>query len=130
MARLQNFFIYWFPPLLWMALIFYFSSRPRFDITEKYIVNFVVFKSLHIIEYGFLYFLLFRAIHKTTKLPVKKQLIAAFLMAFFYGVIDEIHQTFVPTREGKLRDVIIDTIGIAAAFFLIKGNVNFVKRYF
>jgi len=82
------------------------------------------------IEYGFLFFLLFRAMHQTSKLSIKKQLVYAFIISFFYGVIDEIHQTFVPTREGKLRDVIIDTMGIAVALLIVKSNLDFVKKYF
>ena len=35
----------------------------------------------------------------------------AILVVIVYAASDEIHQLFVPSREGTLRDVIIDTIG-------------------
>lgn len=117
---INQFLFYWFPPIAWMILIFYFSSHPRFGITHKFIFDFFIFKTLHLIEYMILYLLLFRAFNKTTKFSLKKKFISSFFLAFFYAASDEFHQTFVPTREGRIRDVIIDTIGIILAYFLLK----------
>lgn len=115
----------WGPVLAWMGLIFFFSSRPRVSVSEEEVVNFVFFKSLHMIEYGILFFLLFRAtLHKNTK----HNLIYAFLIAVLYGISDEIHQTFIPTREGKLRDVFIDTLGIAIMYMYTKRRSVLFKK--
>ncbi|MEK9178908.1 MAG: hypothetical protein AAB893_00365, partial [Patescibacteria group bacterium] len=48
------------PLLLWMLIIFYFSSQPRIPITTNYAVSFAIFKTLHLIEYALLYFLWIR----------------------------------------------------------------------
>jgi len=43
------------------------------------------------------------------------------LLAIVYAGIDEVHQTFVPTRHGALTDVAIDALGIGiASIVLIK----------
>ena len=41
--------------------------------------------------------------------------LAALWVAVLYAATDEFHQTFVPTREGCLRDVFIDSTGAIAA---------------
>jgi VanZ family protein len=38
------------------------------------------------------------------------------VLAVLYAISDEVHQSFVPTREGTLRDVIIDAIGALLAW--------------
>jgi len=44
----------------------------------------------------------------------------AFILSFLWAVIDEVHQLFVPTRDGKIRDILIDTMGILFALYLVK----------
>jgi VanZ family protein len=41
----------------------------------------------------------------------KKERKFAFLFVVIYAFSDEIHQSFVPTREPTLRDIIIDCFG-------------------
>lgn len=116
---------YWLPPLAWMLFIFFLSSRQRIGVSEVHIYNFIIFKSLHMIEYAILFFLLFRAIRTTfTDLSHHKALVVAAIFAILYGVSDEIHQTFVPTREGSVRDVVIDSVGILLCFQYTKHNLN------
>ncbi len=121
---------YWLPPLLWMGIIFYFSSRPRVTITHTYIYDFVIFKLFHMIEYGILYFLLFRALFSAskTKLTVSQKHLIAILLAVTYAISDEIHQTFIPTREGRVRDVFIDTVGILLMYSYIRYNFSKIKN--
>ncbi|PIS15330.1 hypothetical protein COT63_00610 [Candidatus Shapirobacteria bacterium CG09_land_8_20_14_0_10_38_17] len=111
---------YWFPPIFLMALIFYLSSCPSFAMVKNYWLNFLVFKTLHFCEYALLFILWFRALNSGEKKNRGNQLWGAFVLSFFWAVIDEIHQLFVPTRGGKIRDVLIDTMGIFFAFYLIK----------
>lgn len=105
---------YWLPPLIWMSIIFYFSSFPKVSVTQNAVYAFIIFKALHIIEYAVLYVLLFRAFYslREKKLTLKYQFLLAFLVGVLYALSDEVHQTFIPTREGKLRDALIDTGGI------------------
>lgn len=80
------------------------------------------------LEYAGLYFLLMRSIYHSNKDKQNAYKIA-FLIAVLYAVSDEIHQTFVPTREGRLRDVVIDTAGITCAYLLVKNNWKYVKKF-
>ena len=123
MKLIKNFVIYWIPPLLWMSTIFYFSSQPHFNISSETTLDFILFKILHMIEYGFLFYLLYRAFYKTTSLKQKNALYVAFIIALLYAISDEVHQHLVPTRGGKSRDVIIDLVGISLVYFCVKKNI-------
>jgi len=100
----------WGPVILWMGIIFFFSSQQRIVVSPQETINFIFFKSLHVLEYALLYILTFRA----TKNPI-----TSFLIVILYAVSDEIHQLFVVTREGRVRDVIIDTLGACFAWISI-----------
>jgi len=118
---------YWLPPIIWMFLIFILSSRQSISVADRYIINFLLFKLLHIIEYAILYLLVFRAFNN--KKGKRIHYLMPFIISFSYAAIDEIHQSFVPTREGKIRDVLIDTIGIVLMYSYIKNHLNVVRKY-
>lgn len=116
----MNFFRFWFPPIIWMTIIFILSQRPSVQVSQEQLVNFLFFKTLHVLEYAFLYILINRAITYTVLKKTKIQrTLATFLITIAYAVSDEFHQTFVPTREGRLRDVIIDGLGATIAWISI-----------
>ncbi len=117
----------WLPPIALMGLIFYLSSRPRTSITEIYLIDFLIFKTLHMIEYALLYALLLRAMWGEGK--SKKVYLWAFLIALVYAASDEIHQTYVPGREGRARDVVIDTAGMILMYSYIKAHQSVVRKY-
>lgn len=126
--NLKKFLWYWGPPLLVMAVIFFLSSQQRIAVSETYTVNFIVFKSLHIIEYAVLYFLLFRAYYNTlSRKNMNRIYLAAVFTAIAYAISDEIHQTLVPTRNGTIRDVLIDTVGILLCFQYTKMYLSKLK---
>lgn len=102
------------PVVIWMVLMFFFSSRSDLPTTGTITEDFLSKKIAHILEYTLLMFLMYRAVG--TKNPAK-----AFLFALIYAFSDEIHQLFIPYRTGKLRDVGIDSIGlIISTLFIIK----------
>lgn len=109
------------PPIAWAALIFFLSSQavlPGIDIST---LDFVAKKMAHMIVYGVLYILLYRATAiLTDTLPSKNRhhwlLYAPLLLCLTYAISDEIHQTFVPNRSGSIRDVGYDMLGASIAF--------------
>ncbi|MDD2225086.1 MAG: VanZ family protein [Candidatus Shapirobacteria bacterium] len=106
-----NKIIRFIPSIIWMSVIFYFSSRQTTGIGGTNETNrFLILKSFHLIEYAFLAGLLSLAIFK------KKWVI---LIAYLYAISDEIHQSFVPGRTSRLRDTLIDLIGILIGIFII-----------
>jgi VanZ family protein len=110
---------FWFPVVIWMAVIFVFSSRQKVALTESYIVSFLFFKTLHLVEYCILYGVTYRALRNT----IQKQnasWILAFIIISLYAVTDEVHQRFVPTREGTVRDAIIDMFAGGFAWIYLR----------
>ncbi len=102
---------FWLPVVLWMGVIFLFSSRQKIAVTDSYVVSFLFFKTLHLIEYAFLYLVTYRAVKNTLPVRMFWVFLLPFIITALYAVSDEIHQTYVPTREGKPRDAIIDMFG-------------------
>ncbi|CAN5207027.1 VanZ family protein [soil metagenome] len=119
---------YWAPPILWMIIIFTLSSQQRVVVSDITSINFIFFKTLHVIEYATLFFLLFRAFHKQSNVSLQNAFFFSIMIAILYAASDELHQTFVPTREGSPRDVIIDTIGILSSFMYTKISLPKLKR--
>ena|SRR5437870_989554 len=101
----------WFPPLLYMSVIFYLSSQsaPLPGLTAH-----VWDKALHFIEYGTLCILFCRALHGEGLAALRLALVAVVLTSA-YGATDEVHQSFVPERNAGADDWLADTTGGAAA---------------
>jgi VanZ family protein len=115
----MKFIKYWIPPILWMAVIFYFSSRPSIKASNVLVVQFTIFKILHMLEYGILFILLYRAFRSFDKITLWQNLYQAWFLAIVYGMTDEIHQVFTPTREPAIRDILIDAVGVSITLFVI-----------
>ncbi len=94
----------WVPVLAWAALIFAFSSVPDLG-TGLGGWDLVLRKIAHAVEFAILGALLARAVGNAW---------LAFALGVLYAVGDEVHQTFVPGRQGALLDVVIDTVGVVA----------------
>ncbi|MBY0357103.1 MAG: VanZ family protein [Candidatus Obscuribacterales bacterium] len=147
-ARIQT-VLYSSLVLIWMVIIFAFSSQPDSNEVTKSIFgifNIIVRKFAHMTEFGLLFLLCFKAIratqmvryssHQSAK-PVgiflfrfsKKYLsasghwraiILAAIFSIIYAASDECHQSFVPGRSAALSDVLVDTVGILIAFLFLK----------
>jgi len=100
-----------------MAVIFVLSSIEGSGYYSGNIFLFLKRKFFHIIEYFILTVLFFSALSQSRKYD--KALLFSAILAFFYGISDEWHQTFVFGREGKVRDVAIDLAGIILALSFI-----------
>jgi VanZ family protein len=102
-----------------MGLIFALSARP--DLPDvggsESVWDLLVKKGGHFFGYGLLAWLFYRALRQYFAPSLTLRLVSAAL-AIAYGLTDEFHQTFVPDREGRLRDVAIDGVGALAAMLL------------
>ena len=107
----------WLPVLLWCAIIYYLSSLPslKSDLPNQW--DFVFRKIAHIMEYAVLTLLFFRASSKN--LNYKKAISYSALFSITFALTDEYHQLFVFGRGGNLGDVLIDSLGVFLAVFLI-----------
>lgn len=127
---MKRLFYYWLPVLIWMIFIFSLSSQSKIAIGRTYWQDVIIKKTLHMVEYAVLYFLLFRAFFtsKLKSLTKKDRYVFPFLISVLYAVLDEIHQTYVPTREGVIRDVAIDTVGMALMYLYLRNGIHNLKR--
>jgi VanZ family protein len=110
---------YWLPVLLWMGFIFVMSSQPTLPFVLNKTVDFVTKKAGHVIEYGVLAFLLWRAISQDRGASTPLSFGGAFGLSLLYAISDEFHQTFVPGRTGRLTDVGFDALGALLALALV-----------
>ncbi len=102
------------PALIWMLVIFYFSSRQTTGIGgNSYWFRFFILKSFHLIEYCFLFLLISFAFNF-------KLNFISILIAYLYAVSDEIHQSLIPGRMPKFTDTLIDLLGILIGFLILK----------
>ncbi len=99
------------PAIIWMGVIFYFSSQSTSSVPVSRDFQFLFFKSLHLIEYGILGILLYYAL---SNLPI------TLIIAYIYALSDEIHQSFIPGRGSKFTDTLFDLVGIILGIFLFK----------
>ena len=111
----------WLPPLIYMGLIFHYSSQsnPLPEMTRH-----VWDKLLHTAEYAGLAVLLCRALLGEGVGGFRAFIIAIVLTAV-YGASDEWHQSFVPLRAADVRDWLADDLGAmagAAAYSMASGR--------
>ena len=112
------------------GLIFYLSSIPHLNIHGLGdIGNQVSRKSIHVIIYGILLFLIWHSFPGLDKKLFKKVVLCGFLAALF-AISDEFHQAFVPGRCGNARGFLFDFIGIAtmATWLSIRNIHKFRKK--
>jgi VanZ family protein len=100
----------WLPVVLWASLIFALSSIPDLG-TGLGEWDLVLRKTAHAAEFAVLGLLLARALGR--ELPT-------LLLGIAYAVTDEVHQAFVPGRQGSVWDVLLDSIGVALGILLLR----------
>ena len=104
-------FRYWLPALTWMALIFFGSSIPSARVSPNGTLDFLAHKVAHLFEYAALYLLIYRGLIGGKSVFDKREIVVALFLVTLYGASDEFHQSFIPGRESRLRDVFIDFLG-------------------
>lgn len=124
MQKLKIIASLWLPVVIWMAVIFTFSSMQVGSASDFYWKDFVVKKTAHLIEYGILATLFYRGLINSN-IEKKKAMWYSILFAFAYGLTDEFHQSFTPGRGPKFTDVLIDTSG---ALIFIIGIISNIKK--
>jgi VanZ family protein len=108
-SKFRIILIYWLPLIIYCLAIYLQSGQPGPQHLPD--VRFLD-KFLHVGAYGLLGMLFFRA-YETLPLKNSKNLLILISIgsAALYGISDEIHQYFVPSRQADVMDVIANTIG-------------------
>lgn len=132
--------------VLWMILIFWFSNQSGVDSSytsssivmmfvsfiEKIlgmtlsesvisIMCFIIRKLAHFTLY-FILGLLLILVLKEYNISLTKRFIYATMFCLIYACSDEIHQLFIPNRDGNLLDVGIDMLGGFLSIFIFHND--------
>lgn len=111
----QTALFFWLLTLSYMALIFFLSSIESPDIGD--LPEFSD-KAIHFFEYAVLSVLYYISFRKSG--VIRNVLLLSILLATFYGVTDEYHQSYVAGRFAGIGDVAADLIGSAAGALSLK----------
>lgn len=117
------------PAITWMGVIYRFSDTPglksvpvaqrlgllpgSLSAQSAYWLEWILRKSAHLASFALLALLLAWALGAL--LDRRRALWLALGLTLLYAISDEVHQTFVPGRQGRWWDVLIDTAGAALA---------------
>jgi VanZ family protein len=120
MERNQRFIIYSILALLYAAAIFILSSMPTIPLPSQYYELPSPDKLSHTALYFGLTILLCLSLSNAAN-PIisERTIILSFTIGTVYGILDEVHQAFVPGRTATLIDIAFDILGtlVAIAIF-------------
>ena len=101
-------------PAAYIFGIFFFADSQ----VVSQIAVFNPFSLLHIPLYGILTLLLVLALGPRSATNSKFRYTLAALIAVAVALVDEFYQSFIPSREGSITDVLLDVLGVSLALFL------------
>jgi VanZ family protein len=109
----------WAPVIAWMVLIFLLSAQSQFPTPKSRVLDLLIEKAAHTMEYAVLAAVLVRALRSGQSAP-RRVFALAILVAAAYALTDELHQKQVPGRSADWVDVAFDWMGavIGAALAL------------
>jgi VanZ family protein len=118
-------FRFWVPALIWMGIIFVFSSFPDpMPLVELSALKEWIGRTGHFLEYaGLAFWLYFGQVDGKLgegEVSIKVMLIS-FLGAVAYALTDEAHQIFVPGRTFQWLDLVVDAAGAAVSMVCVKA---------
>ena len=107
---------YWFPVLLYCLAIFIQSSYPSVKQIQHLPHE---DKIVHFVGYALLALLLLRGF-RNSRFGTKHKFImaASIFLTGLYGVSDELHQLYVPHRNGSIQDALFDFLGAIFGAYL------------
>lgn len=136
--KLKVFLKYWLPVLAWMGLIYFASHDARSLYHSARVIQplmqpktqhstlqaIVIFsrKCAHSAVFAVLSVLLWAALRAISRQPRRwSWRLAGYAMlgVIAYGIADEIHQMYVPTRQAGVIDVVYDAIGGAVGLLAL-----------
>lgn len=105
------------PILLWLF--------PDISETALASIHFLTRKAAHFCEYAVLAFLARRAFISSSKLVIRRHWFAISLgLVVLNSLLDELHQSFVPSRTGSIYDSAIDVLGGLTVLLIFKFYRN------
>jgi VanZ family protein len=116
-------------PLIGMAVLWWSSSRVPGDEPHS-TARSLFHNSMHVIAYGCIGAAVWLAwSRRPAGEPQRFRSWGSWLVATAYGVVDELHQSFVPGRDCSLFDLVSDAAGAALAVVLLRGIVGVSRSW-
>lgn len=126
---MNRFVRYQLPVYLWLVLIFTLSALPGDSPPDIFPIPHLD-KIAHLIEYGILGFLLFRAFSRAENLRWRcHSLCWTLVTGIGWALSDEFHQWFVPGRSADIVDVAVDVVGVGVGITIYHIDL-FGRRQF
>ncbi len=123
-GRRVGLFGWWAAVMVYAGFLFFLSSL-SIPLPLPFAPGVGLDKLTHLAAYGFLSFLLFRALHISfPQAALWRIALAAAMLATLYGASDEVHQLYVPNRQAEILDLVADGIGafLTAGFCWARRN--------
>jgi len=122
---MKKFFLTWGPVLAYGGLIYIQSAFP-----QAVPIGFPLDKIIHFFEFSLLGFFIIRSFLLTWNIGQWTAVFLAGTLAGLWGVLDEIHQSFVPARNASWGDGLADILGAfaGAAAFLWFGKYLYRRK--
>jgi VanZ family protein len=115
----MNHYLRYIPLLLWSGVIVYGSSQGAVSVVETRTIDVFIHKVAHLTEYAILYLLFIYAFFSNRRRYALLSIIAL-LFVFLFGLSDEVHQSFTPTRSPRVSDAFVDVCGGMIGYLLAK----------
>ena len=119
----------------YMTLIWWLSSLPNVSLVPESVIGFKVDAVVkHFIEFGIMGSLSLNFFYQLSKEDSSASTFRLFLIAsavaIMWGIVDEVHQLFVPTRICDLPDTIVDSVAAVVGVLFLIGFVKFNSHHF
>jgi polysaccharide biosynthesis protein VpsQ len=114
-------------PVMYAGIIWFQSSyfNPGFIYSKvlEFPIEVLIFAGVsmelfHLVQFGILYLFIIMAVLSFKELDRRAEYIAV-AFSLFYGLLDEIHQTFVPFRSFSYMDLFKDSIGVICISIIV-----------
>lgn len=116
-----------FPLIVYWIILFIGTSLPSDHISDIFAVT---DKLKHFSAYLVLAFLINLNFHfqdKNVKLA-QYSLIITFFLCVTYGMLDELHQMWIPNRSAELMDWLADSLGSIVGILVSTGFISIIKN--
>ena len=143
MARFPRFVSHYLPLIAWLAFISFASTDefnagntsriigplilwlfPNTSPETLAVVHFIMRKIAHFTEYAILGFLAARAFRTSTQ----RWFLICVALVVVYALLDEYHQSFVPSRTASIFDSMIDMAGGLTALLIVRKRAATYTR--
>ncbi|MFW5774854.1 MAG: VanZ family protein, partial [Chitinivibrionales bacterium] len=121
----RNFLKYTLPTVAWASLMLIVSSLPGTALPQGP-AFFEWDKLAHAGEYAIFALLFFRYLVGGRNVPIPRAYLLVAVCVPLFGILDELHQVFIPFRTCSWQDMVADAGGALIALLLVQ--IQFIRK--